>query len=82
MAGAGVVSESIDRGGQQEQTLMHCAVRVGIELRQLRGGGHADSGKSTGQRDREVARHRVVTQKFCQNVPGGGFVEFLASADL
>lgn len=61
---------------------MHCTVRVGIELWQLRGGGHADRGKSTGQCDREVARHRVVTQEFCQNVAGGGFVEFLSRAYL
>lgn len=39
-----------------------------------------DSGKSNGQRDREVARHRVVTQAFCQNVAGSGFVEFLSRA--
>ena len=32
MAGAGVVSESIDRGSQQKQALMHCAVRVRIDI--------------------------------------------------
>lgn len=57
---------------------MHGTVRVGIELRQLRRGRHTDSGESTGQCDREVARHWVVTQEFCQNVAGGGFVEFSA----